>query len=105
MDSNLQLASEDQPYTRTYLKNIYEPEVIRLNHSKLEYVPLEEGISRIQSGKYAYHADVSSAYPILSRQFDAQDICDLGELEMYPLTRISLLTQKKSQYKKLFSIT
>lgn len=105
MDSDLKLAAEDQPYTRTYLKNIFEPEIIRLNKTKLDYMPIEKGIKKMQTGEYAYHSESTSSYPLIARMFDADTICELGEIEMYPHAKVGLLAQKKSQYMELFSIT
>lgn len=105
MDSELKLGAEDQPYFRTYLITIKDPEIIRLNHTKVDFMPMQEGIEKIYSGEYAYHAETVSIYPRISKMFDAETICELGEIEMYPHARVGLITQKKSQYKELFSIT
>lgn len=105
MDARLKLAAEDAPYTRTYLKNIFDPEVIRLNHTPIEYIPIPEGVKRMHTGVYAYHSEPSQSYPVIARLFDAETICELGEIELYPHAKACLLAPKKSQYKELFSIT
>lgn len=109
--SNLKFGIENQPYTITYIlqqqDNIF---IQKLNSSKIyetgkaNYLLPDEGISKVGKGGFAYHTESITAYSLIAKLFDQDQICDLNEIDFVPPGLIAFLLPKNSQYKKLFMI-
>nr|XP_023023021.1 uncharacterized protein LOC111511243 [Leptinotarsa decemlineata] len=110
-ESNLRVAIENQPYTITYIiqhiDNIY---IEKLNETKIydsgkpNLLPPEDGIALVKEGKFAYHTEAATAYPLIARSFDQNQICDLTEINFITPGVIGLLVQKRSEYSEIFKI-
>lgn len=57
----------------------------------------------VKMGKYAFHAEDSTAYKIIRDTFDEKLICKLSEIEMFPPQRMVQIVQKNSTYRELFT--
>lgn len=102
---------EDQPYTITYiLQQLDDNLVQKLNTTKIyetgkaNFLSPEEGIAKVREGDFAYHTEFTTAYPLIAKTFDQDQICDLNEIDFLPPGSVGLLLQKNSQYRELFMI-
>lgn len=102
---------EDQPYTITYILQQKDDILIqKLNSTKIyetgkpNLLSPEEGIAKVRQGGFAYHTEFTTAYPLITKTFDQDQICDLNEIDFIPPGSLGLVLQKKSQYKELFMI-
>lgn len=59
----------------------------------------------VKMGKYAFHAEDSTAYKIIRDTFDEKLICKLSEIEMFPpqQQRMVQIVQKNSTFRELFT--
>lgn len=110
-NSDLKFGIEDQPYTTTYILqengDIY---IQKLNSSKIyesgkpNFLTVEAGIAKVKEGGFAYHTEATSAYPLIAKTFNQDEICDLNEIDFLPPSIIGLVLPKHSQYTELFMI-
>ncbi|KAJ8978645.1 hypothetical protein NQ317_002282 [Molorchus minor] len=109
-ESTLKVGIEDEAYTITHIiqeKDDYY--VQQLNRTKIydphpNFPTPKEGLRRVKQGGFAYHMQVTTAYPMISRLFDQEEICDLAQIDFVPPGYMSLIVPKKSQYRELFQI-
>ena len=69
------------------------------------YFKPARGMELVRMGKYAYHAEDSTAYKIIRDTFDEKLICKLSEIEMFPpqQQRTVQIVQKNSTFRELFT--
>ncbi|KAJ8925123.1 hypothetical protein NQ315_001305 [Exocentrus adspersus] len=110
--SNLKIGTEYQPYTNTYIVQAKDNEwVQKLNSSKIfagsvpNYYTPEDGLAKVKLGGFAYHTETTTAYPIISRTFEADPICDLAQIQFIDPASVGLMMPKKSQYRQLFLVS
>lgn len=110
-NSDLKFGIEDQPYTITYILQMKDDIYIQdLNSTKIyqmgkpNFFSIEDGIAKVKEGGFAYHTEVTSAYPLITKTFVQDEICDLNEIDFVPPGAIALLTPKHSQYTEMFKI-
>lgn len=72
-------------------------------HQVPNFFTAEEGVDMVHQGGFAFHAESITTYPLIAHTFEQDAICDLAEIVLIN-SDTSLMTQKKSQYKKLFEI-
>lgn len=110
-ESNLKVGTEYQPYTNTYIVQARsDPWVQKLNSSKIftsgrpNYYSPEEGLAKVKKGEFAYHTEITTAYPIISRTFETDPICDLAQIEFIDPASVGFMAPKNSQYRQLFLV-
>lgn len=111
--SGLEIGIENLPYTITWfqimndsdVQYIYKHKVYPPGAKAFNIYPIEEGIAKVKQGGFAYHTQLDTGYPIISRTFDQDAICDVTEIPMIPQVFAGILVQKKSQFRELFHIT
>lgn len=110
-NSDLKFGVDKQPYTLSYfLQQRYNPYVRKINRSKLyetgkpNFWSREDGILKVRRGGYVYHTETTTAYPLIAKTFEQDEICDLNEIDFIPPGDIGLITQKHSQYTEMFRI-
>lgn len=108
--SPLELAVQDVPYTRAYLKE-NETTMLHLYHTKLEargeqaWIASEKAllaIDRVRVDLYAFLIDTPTAYKAISRTYTESEKCSLSEIHLLRLPMLSLPVQRNSPYKELF---
>ncbi|XP_018568642.1 uncharacterized protein LOC108908854 [Anoplophora glabripennis] len=111
-ESTLKVGTEYQPYTNTFIVQARGNEwVQKLNSSKIftsgraNYYSPEEGLAKVKKGGFAYHTEVTTAYPIVSRTFEADPICDLAQIEFIDPASVGFMVPKRSQYRQLFLVS
>ena len=82
--------------------------VKRLYYEKLftrpwdkSFVSIDEGLSKVRSGEYAFHTN-SEAYQNIAETFDVSEKCALQELYMFPCELIYMSVVRESQYLNYF---
>lgn len=101
----------------SYFQRTTDPIVQRLYHEKIvfynktiqgiqsNYFKPARGMELVKMGKYAFHAEDSTAYKIIRDTFDEKLICKLSEIEMFPpqQQRMVQIVQKNSTFRELFT--
>ncbi|KAK2576493.1 hypothetical protein KPH14_005819 [Odynerus spinipes] len=109
-DSSLEVGLEDMAYTYDYFDKTTDPVAHELHRKKVQpnkkrkvapYCTAEEGLKKVQKGGYAFHVDVATAYKIIEDTFTQDEICDLAEVQLWPLERIATAVRKHSPFKKM----
>ncbi|KAI4490035.1 hypothetical protein M0804_004217 [Polistes exclamans] len=86
------------------------PDVHELNRKKIQtskkrkvepFLTAEEGLKKVKKGGYAFQVDVATAYKIIADTFSQDEICDLAEIQLFPLERIATAVKKHSPFKKM----
>lgn len=68
------------------------------------YLPPEPGIARVKKGGFAYHTEPATSYGLIETSFDMGEVCDLEEINLFTPVTLSVMTQKRCQYKKSFAV-
>ncbi|XP_047995152.1 ionotropic receptor 75a-like [Leguminivora glycinivorella] len=117
LESPLCLIYEDIGYTRSWLQNptyYYNKKnaevedklkfkVFRKKKGEPLLVPLEKGIEMVKAGGYAYHTEVYNANMLISRNFNQEELCELGSLQSMEKTDLYMAIPKDSPYKEFFN--
>ncbi|XP_050432665.1 ionotropic receptor 75a-like [Adelges cooleyi] len=110
--SRMKVGIEDSVYLRILANEIAEvnplmKEILdcrRNSHGqKAEFVLNAEGVEKVMKGNYAFFTDTATSYWFISKLFTESEKCDLAEISITKPNRCSVMLQKKSPYKKLFS--
>lgn len=109
--TDLKFGMEEQPYTITYIlqqsEDIYIQNINRTKiyeHGRPNFWSIEDGMSKVKHGGFAYHTEVSSAYALIAKSYNQKEICDLNEIDFLPPGLMTMMLPKNSQYTKLFMI-
>ncbi|XP_043671891.1 ionotropic receptor 75a-like isoform X2 [Vespula pensylvanica] len=109
-DSSLEVGIEDMAYNYDYLAKSTNPAVHELNRKKIQsskkrgvepFLTAEEGLKKVKRGGYAFHVDIATAYKIIEDTFSQDEICDLEEIQLFPVERIATAIRKHSPFKKM----
>lgn len=84
------------------IKNFYSAKILNRKEEAL-FASVEDGISQVQRGSFAYHTESVRGYSAIKAKFEPYQICNLAEIPLYNF-HLWVVTQKHSQYKKLFAI-
>lgn len=73
----------------------------------LMYTTVQNAIPFIKRGRFAFHCEVTGSYPMIAKEFDAKDVCDLRTL--FGLIKdsgsyIMMIQPKRHQYTEMFKI-
>lgn len=83
---------------------MYKTKIYLSKEKKAYYYGQEEGIAKVRRGGFAYHTEATTAYSIIEKTFSPIEICELEELRMIKPFMLSVMTKKRSEYKKLLQI-
>ncbi|KAL7298339.1 hypothetical protein TKK_0008682 [Trichogramma kaykai] len=108
-NSDLQVESEETPYIHDYFKTTIDPNGIYLWEKKLKPSPkkktwtttAKEGLERVKKGGWALFIDSATAYKIIEDTFTQSEICDLAEVELVSPRYVTIVTSKRSPFKKM----
>ncbi|KAI4485639.1 hypothetical protein M0802_012651 [Mischocyttarus mexicanus] len=109
-DSSLEVGIEDMAYNYDVLAKSPDPDVHELNRKKIQtskkrkiepFLTAEEGLKKVKKGGYAFQVDVATAYKIIADTFSQDEICDLAEIQLFPVERIATAVKKHSPFKKM----
>ncbi|XP_026674186.1 ionotropic receptor 75a-like [Ceratina calcarata] len=69
-----------------------------------KFLSLDDGVQRITTPGYAYHADPMNAYPLIERVFDKEMICQLTEVQLVRPSLIPFWTTRNSPFQEISKI-
>lgn len=82
---------------------LYKRKIFPPGAKKPNYFDPEIGIEKVKHGGFAYHTDVPTAYYLIRKTFDNDDICELEEIDFIKAIMLPVVYQKNSPYTKLFA--
>ncbi|XP_052873622.1 ionotropic receptor 75a-like [Anopheles cruzii] len=117
IDSRLTLGIEDIPYSRDYFVRTTDADSLELHRTRIEYydertgrneshfLPAEAGLRMVRAGGYAFHVAISAAYRIIRETFGEREICELSEIDMFPVSSqwMIAIVQKNSPYRDVIT--
>lgn len=63
----------------------------------------EVGLKLVAEGNFAFHVELSAAYPIIERTFPDKFICELEDVQMLPTQHVFTVYQKQSPFHDLIN--
>ncbi|KFB48063.1 hypothetical protein ZHAS_00016033 [Anopheles sinensis] len=117
IDSRLTLGIEDIPYSRDYFVRTTDADSLELYRTRIEYydartgrneshfLPAADGLQLVRDGGYAFHVAISAAYRIIRQTFGEREICELSEIDMFPVSSqwMVAIVQKNSPYRDVIT--
>ncbi|XP_055610964.1 uncharacterized protein LOC129757700 [Uranotaenia lowii] len=117
IDSRLVLEIEDIPYNRDYFVRTTDSDSLELYRTRIAFFNEKtrqneshfsnaaEGLRLVKSGGYAFHVAISAAYKIIRETFSEQDVCELTEIDMFPIYAqwMVAIVQKNSPYRDVIT--
>uniref|UniRef100_A0A182JEW5 Ionotropic glutamate receptor L-glutamate and glycine-binding domain-containing protein n=1 Tax=Anopheles atroparvus TaxID=41427 RepID=A0A182JEW5_ANOAO len=117
IDSRLTLGIEDIPYSRDYFVRTTDADSLELYRTRIAYydahtgrneshfLPAVDGLRLVRDGGYAFHVAISAAYRIIRQTFGERDICELSEIDMFPVSSqwMVAIVQKNSPYRDVIT--
>ncbi|XP_053663973.1 ionotropic receptor 75a-like [Anopheles marshallii] len=117
IDSRLTLGIEDIPYSRDYFVRTTDADSLELYRTRIEYyepskgrneshfLPAADGLQLVRDGGYAFHVAISAAYRIIRLTFSEREICELCEIDMFPVWSqwMVAIVQKNSPYRDVIT--
>ncbi|CAH1156185.1 unnamed protein product [Phaedon cochleariae] len=113
LNSRISLGFDDVVYIHHYIKTIEEPvrkaiyqQKIAPKGEKPHFMNLEEGMSRVRKGFFAFHAELSTGYKVVADTFQEHEKCGLKDIEYFTtLTAPWFTMRKRSPYKELLKVS
>lgn len=70
----------------------------------LNFIPLEEGIRKMQKGFYAFHMETPVAYRVVNKIFDEAEKCDLREIDFADIAYPYATCRRNTPYREAFRV-
>ncbi|GAB0099753.1 uncharacterized protein DMENIID0001_156400 [Sergentomyia squamirostris] len=114
--STYKLSFDDVGYHRILFRETKNPTIKQIYSKKLMgskrgpsdlpiYAGIRTAVPYIKSGEYAFHCELTEAYSIIVKDFDASDICDLRAVTGLMITELLVaILVKYSQYSEMMRI-
>ncbi|XP_015595979.1 probable glutamate receptor isoform X3 [Cephus cinctus] len=111
LHSPLKIGVHDIVYNRYYFesfqdpirKTIYEQKVAPKGR-KSAWMNLEEGVSRLRQGLFAFHGELGSVYKIVQETFNEDEKCGFQEIDYLNVLDPLIAIQKESPYLEIIRI-
>lgn len=109
MESGLKIGVYDIVYNRYYFKNNEDPMGREFSERMVEnktsvWMSLEEGVSKIRMGLFAFHMDTSAGYHVLQETFEEDEKCGLHEIDYLNLLNPLLVIKMQSPYREIIRV-
>uniref|UniRef100_A0A182MRD3 Uncharacterized protein n=1 Tax=Anopheles culicifacies TaxID=139723 RepID=A0A182MRD3_9DIPT len=80
----------------------YEPAKGR---NESHFLAAADGLQLVRDGGYAFHVAISAAYRIIRLTFSEREICELSEIDMFPVWSqwMVAIVQKNSPYRDVIT--
>lgn len=80
----------------------YEPKTGR---NESNFLAAADGLQLVREGGYAFHVAISAAYRIIRLTFSEREICELSEIDMFPVWSqwMVAIVQKNSPYRDVIT--
>ncbi|XP_057653375.1 ionotropic receptor 75a-like [Diorhabda carinulata] len=110
LHSELKVGCEDTLYTKDYLRyttnkptrDLYLTKIMGKGNSS-NFLSAQNGLDLVEDGGYAFHVELATAYPIITKTFPDQIINELREVQMYMSQPMYFCLQKDSPLKDMFN--
>ncbi|XP_020292971.1 probable glutamate receptor [Pseudomyrmex gracilis] len=104
-NSPLKLGAQDVVYNRHYFKSFQDPVRTAIVEQRIEpkgrkstWMSLEEGVNRIKTELFAFHAEVGAVYQLMQDTYQEEEKCGLTEIDFLNVLSPLLVTQIQSPY-------
>lgn len=110
LHSKLKVGCEDTLYTKDYLRyttnkptrDLYLTKIMGKENSS-NFLNAQDGLDLVKDGGYAFHVELATAYPIITKTFSDRIIYELREVQMYMSQPMYFCLQKDSPLKDMFN--
>lgn len=82
---------------------LYEKRILNKDGTD-NFIPLEEGIQKMQKGLYAFNMETPIGYRIVTQLFTEHEKCDLREIPYSNLRSPYMVVRKHSAFKEMLRI-
>ncbi|XP_055623222.1 uncharacterized protein LOC129766660 [Toxorhynchites rutilus septentrionalis] len=117
IDSHLTLGIEDIPYSRDYFVRTMDEESLELFRTRISFYNAKsgqneshfsnaaDGLRLVRGGGYAFHVAITAGYKIIRETFSEREVCDLAEIDMFPVSAqwMVAIVQKNSPYRDVIT--
>nr|ANQ46495.1 ionotropic receptor 3 [Phyllotreta striolata] len=111
LNSRISLGVEDIVYAHYYFKTAEEPvrkaiyqQKIAPKGQKPNFMTIEDGMSRVQKGFFAFHVEVSNGYKVVADTFQENEKCSLKEIAFINLVEPWVSIKRASPYKEIVKV-
>lgn len=118
IDSSLMISFEDVGYHKilfresndSLIKELYRKKMLVSREGKIVppmYSNIRNAVPFIRQGKFAFHCEVTGSYPIIAKEFEAADVCDLRSVSGFMKdsgSYMMMIQPKRHQYTEMFKI-
>ncbi|XP_055604989.1 ionotropic receptor 75a-like [Uranotaenia lowii] len=110
LESNLEVSFEDLSYNKYFLNITRDITLIKIYHRKIlpnkyAFVNVTDGLALVKKGGYAFNCDTSYAYTWILDMLDDDEICELQEVQLYPLLPLHVVTPIGSPLREIFRVS
>ncbi|CAH2042124.1 unnamed protein product, partial [Iphiclides podalirius] len=110
LESNLKAGVEDMLFNRDYFKRTTDRLPLQLYNQKIatggghNFFDAARGMALVRGGGFAFHVDTSAAYRVMRSTFSDGEICEVGEVALFPPQYVGAVAKKRSQYRELIAV-
>ncbi|XP_076634541.1 ionotropic receptor 75a-like [Colletes latitarsis] len=108
LNSPLKLGAQDVIYNRYYFKSFQDPvrraivdERIEPKGQKASWMNMSEGVRRIRSELFAFHAERGTTYKLMQETFQEEEKCGINEIYMLGVLDPLMTIQTRSPYREI----
>ncbi|XP_037910845.1 uncharacterized protein LOC119651354 isoform X2 [Hermetia illucens] len=107
LNSNLEVALDDNPYNRYYFPMATEPIRRKIYETKVltakggSYINVSDGVERLRRESFAFHTELSVSYNLIERTFYEHEKCNLQTVEFLQVIDPWYAIRKNSSFKEL----
>ncbi|XP_013137215.1 PREDICTED: glutamate receptor 1-like [Papilio polytes] len=110
LQSDLKAGVEDMLFNKDYFKRTTDRVTLDLYKAKIatdnyyNFFDAEYGMALVKRGGFAFHVDTSAAYAVMRRTFSEREICEVGEVQLFPPQYVGAVAVKGSQYREYIAV-
>lgn len=82
---------------------LYEKRIINRDGTD-SFMPLLEGVQKMQEGLFAFHMETPVGYRLVTKYFSEHEKCDLREISFANLQSPYIVTRKHSHLKEIIRV-
>ncbi|KPJ04064.1 Glutamate receptor delta-2 subunit, partial [Papilio xuthus] len=110
LHSDLKAGVEDMLFNKDYFKRTTDPVSLDLYKAKIatdkhyNFFDAEYGMGLVKRGGFAFHVDTSAAYAVMRKTFSEREICEVGEVQLFPPQYVGAVAVRGSQYREYIAV-
>ncbi|XP_055604988.1 ionotropic receptor 75a-like [Uranotaenia lowii] len=110
LESSLEVSIEDLSYNKYFLSVTRDLTLIEIYHRKIlpnkqAFVNVTDGLALVKKGGHAFNCDTGYAYTWILDMLDDDEICELQEVQLYPLLPLHVVMPIGSPLRKIFRVS